>query len=98
MEFRFPAFQQRNIEPVNCPGLKRIDAKWLGQKCRKQSGIAFDFFTQAGVEHLHHIDHTGGLVMQVFYREGFKLLAGFLTEQESEKQKQHGNTDARQQR
>ncbi|MCK7082155.1 hypothetical protein [Enterobacter bugandensis] len=36
--------------------------------------------------------------MQIFDREGFKLLAGFLAEQESEKQKQRGDTDARQQR
>ena len=36
--------------------------------------------------------------MQVFYRKGFKLLAGFLTEQKSEKQKQRGDTDARKQR
>jgi hypothetical protein len=36
--------------------------------------------------------------MQVFYRKGFKLLAGFLAEQKSEKQKQRGDTDARKQR
>ncbi len=36
--------------------------------------------------------------MQIFDRKGFKLLAGFLAEQESEKQKQRGDTDASQQR
>jgi hypothetical protein len=36
--------------------------------------------------------------VQVFYRKGFKLLAGFLAEQKSEKQKQRGDTDARKQR
>lgn len=36
--------------------------------------------------------------MQVFYREGFKLLAGFLAEQKSEKQKQDGDTGTGKQR
>lgn len=57
------------------------------------------FVTQAAVshqikKHLYHINHTGGLVMQVFYRKGFKLLAGFMAEQKSEKQKQRGDTHA----
>lgn len=32
--------------------------------------------------------------MEVFYRKGFKLLAGFMAEQKSEKQKQRGDTHA----
>ena len=98
MQFSVSAFQQRNGEPVYGPCLLRIDAKRLGQKCRKQPGIAFDFLAQAGIKHLHHINHAGGLIVQIFDRKGFKLLAGFLAEQESEQQKQRGDADARQQR
>lgn len=35
--------------------------------------------------------------MQILDRKLFKLLAGFLAEQKSEKQKQYGDTDTRKQ-
>ena len=98
MQFRFAAFQQRHIDPANGTGLTRIDRKWLRQESGEQSGIAFDLFAQTGIKHLHHIDHAGGLVMQIFDGKIFKLLAGFMAEQKSEKQKQNGDTHTGQQR
>lgn len=53
----------------------------------EQAGIALDLFAQAGVEHLYHIHHAGRLVMQVFNRKIFKLLAGVVAQQKSEQQK-----------
>lgn len=98
MQFRFTAFQQRHIDPANGAGLTRIDRKWLRQESGEQSGIAFDLFAQTGIKHLYHIDHAGGLVMQIFDGKIFKLLAGFMAEQKSEKQKQNGDTHTGQQR
>ena len=92
MQLRFAAFQQRNGKPVYGPALAAVAVQRLWQKGGEQTGIAFNLFAQAGVEHLYHIHHAGGLVMQVFNRKIFKLLAGVVAQQKSEQQKKRGDT------
>ena len=84
MEFGVTPFQQRCILPVNGTHLTGIAAQRLGQKCAKEFGVTLDFFAEAGVEHLDHIHHARGLIMQIFHRKGFELLAGFLTQEKGE--------------
>ncbi len=98
MEFRIAAFQQRNVLTVDGAGLADVRAQRLRQKGGEQTGIALHLFGEAGIEHLHHVHHAGGLIMQVFYSQGFEFLTGVIAQEKSEKQKECSDTQAGKQR
>ena len=78
MKIAVAPFQQGNADTVNVTALRLIQGNRLRQKTIEQAGIAFNLFAQATVKHFYHILDARGLIMEIFHRQRFQLLTGFI--------------------